>query len=146
MLKCFLVTQKSNGFAVRTDNIFSEKIEKLIEQDNKSSKNLINRVNTIMKNSESNAHVLFLFASPILHDKNLKHVPKQLDYRTEFKNIKYTLSKIGRDVRYCKKVATFLSFTEIFAYKPSVLHFSGHGETGDSDSKLGVIVCRGGEK
>jgi hypothetical protein len=114
----FLVTQKSNGFVVRTDDIFFGKSEKLIEQDDKPSENLINRVNKIMKNSESKAHVMFLFASPILHDKNLKHVPEQLNYRTEFKNIKYSLSEIGRDVRYCKKVATMLSFTEIFTYKP----------------------------
>jgi hypothetical protein len=79
------VTQKSDGFAVCTDNTYLIKNKKLMEQGNSISADQVKRVWKFIENSGYKAHIMFLFASPIVSKNGLEDGPAQLDYRTEFK-------------------------------------------------------------
>lgn len=140
MLILVLVVKNSSDFAARTDDTYLLRNEKLIEPSDSINDKQYQDALKLRENSLLKVHVMFLFASPIVMNYGKNEGPSQLDYRAEFKMIQHSLSKIGRQVRYCKKVATPKTFGEMFIYNPLVLHFSGHGKLGNKDSKFEVLI------
>lgn len=73
----------------------------------------------------------YLFASPLVFDKNGKLVEDEVDdisFKQEFEQILDELKKLNIGLRYLYKLATHSNLIDAIYNFPIGLHFSGHGE------------------